>query len=310
MANATLAAAYHVRVKERYSRTYQPLDQINGNVDFLNFVHDVLEECKAEFDNDTAAERISKTQQIAVDGRVITGRILVGDYGQACDVINASDASTVFQKKVSHADALPFYFRIEIPAGADEALFLIEKSRKTSPTTAFRRMLNSRFSGKFPELTLTIDPVLPASVFDAFLAKGQVQKITFIKMGLPTDIANLLEGGHQEAYGKTEFVVSAGRNRLLPIKKSLLSGDNPKKAIQDLYELKDLDYDNIKVDVKLGRNRRSVDLGRKFVSPLYDLTQQVKKDADGISIYESIDEAFETLAAEIKEGAYAMAGTS
>lgn len=310
MASPTLAGAYHVRVKERYSRKHERLDSIGGSADFLDFVNEVLEACKAEHYNDTVAERIAMAQRIEVNDRVIRGRILVGDYGQACNVINASDAETVFEKTINHADALPFYFRIEVPQQKDEALFLIEKSRKTSPTSAFRGLLQAQFAIRFPEHTLTIDPVLPESVFEAYLSKGKVQKISFIKMGLPSDIADLLETGHEEVLGKTELVVTAARNRSLPIKKSLFKSGNPRKAIQDLYELKDLEYDNVKVDVRLGRNRRSVDLGRKYASPLYDLSEQVQKDADGISTYESISQAFEGLASDIKEGAYATSESS
>lgn len=310
MPSPTLAAAYHIRVKERYNRTagFEYLGSIGGSRDFLGFVKDVLEQCKEHHHNDTVAERIAITEKIDINGRVIRGRILVGDYGQACNVLNAVDASAVFHKTIKHADALPIFFRVEVPNGRDEALLLIEKSRKTSPTTAFRGMLNVEFAQKFPEHVLTIDPVLPTAIFEAYLNKGKVQKISFIKMGIPSDIADLLESGHQETLGKTELVVTAARGHSLPIKKSLFRGSDPRKAIQELYELKDLEYDNVKVDVTLGRNRRSVDLGRKYVSPLYDLTSEVEKDADGISTYESISEAFERLASEIKEGAYADTG--
>ncbi len=305
MASATLAGAYHVRVKERYNRKHVNLDSFGNSIDFLNFVKQVLDDYKNEHYNDKIAERIAMSQRIEVNDRVISGRILVGDYGQACNVINASDAETVFKKTIDHADALPFYFRLEVPKQRDEALLLIEKSRKTSPTSALRGLLQSRFAMLFPDYTLTIDPVLPEAVFEAYLNKGKVQKISFIKMGLPKDIADILETGHQEVLGKTELVVTAARNHSLPIKKSLFKSADPRKAIQDVYELKDLEYDNIKVDVRLGRNRRSVDLGRKYASPLYDLSNQVTKDGDGISTYESISQAFDGLANDIKEGAYA-----
>jgi hypothetical protein len=72
----------------------------------------------------------------------------------------------------------------------------MEKSRKTSPTSAFRGMLKAKFRDSFPDFTLTIDPVMPEQVYHAYLAKGTVQKLTFIRMGLPTDIADLLDGGH------------------------------------------------------------------------------------------------------------------
>jgi hypothetical protein len=304
---AIFVAAYHVRVREKYKKSFEQLDSIGKSTDFFDFVRTALNEWKTEHHNDMEAERLSKMQKIETKERVIQGRILVGDYGQACAVVDAGNLSTVFNKTVQHADLLPFFFRMEIPEHRDEALFLIEKSRKTSPKTAFTKMLRLRFANVFEEYSLSIEPVMPDTVFKEYLDKGKVQKIRFIKMGLPSDIADILESGHEEILGKTEFVVTAPRNRYLPIKKSILRASDPRKTIQDLYELTDLDYDNVKVIVKIGKGSRSVDLGAKQTSPLYDITEEVKIGSDGIGTYASMSEAFESLATDINEGAYASA---
>jgi hypothetical protein len=243
---------------------------------------------------------------VELEGRVLKGRLQVGDYGQACSVVNANTAKVVFNKTSTDADLLPFFFRMEVPTLRDEGLFLIEKSRKTSPKTAFTQLLRSRFAKDFEDYTLTIDPVLPAKVFKEYLDKGKVQKITFIKMGIPDDIADLLDGGHDQE-GKTELVITAPRHHYIPFKKSILSSDDPRKSIQDLYELKDLEYENIKVVVKLGSNSRTIDLGSKHATPLYEITEKVQMDNGGIGTYASMANAFESLASDINEGAYASA---
>lgn len=304
---AILVAAYHVRVKEKRAKQFEYLDSIGGEKDFLEFVKQVLNDCKDEQHNDTIAERVAQLQRVEVKKRVIQGRIQVGDYGQACPVVDTGSGSTVFNKTTKHADLLPFFFRIEIPEQRDEALFIIEKSRKTSPKTAFTKLVRSKFNEVFEDYTLSIQPVMPEAVFKEYLNKGKVQKITFIKMGLPDDIFDILDGGHDQTLGKTELVVTAPRNRFLPIRKNLLLSNDPRKAIQDMYELTDLNYENVKVNVKLGKNSRSIDLGEKHVSPLYDLSDQVRIGSDGIGTYASMEVAFENLASDINEGAYANA---
>jgi hypothetical protein len=301
----TLVGAYHLRVKEKYSRKFENLDSIGGTADFLDFASNCLEACKTDHHNDIGSKRIALTEQVNINGRVIEGRLEVGDYGSASNVRNVTDAKTVFKKRKVHADAIPIFFRLELPSGRDEGLLLIEKSRKTSPKTAFASMLRFHFNELFDEYQMSLDPVLPADVFSEYLNKGTVQKITFIKMGLPTDITDILEGGNQQLTGKTEFVLTASRNRSLPLKRSILRDRDPIQKVQDLYELKDIDYTNVRVQVALGKNRRNIDLGRKYTSPLYDISDEVVIGTDGNSTYESMSGAFESLAADIQKGAYA-----
>ncbi len=154
---------------------------------------------------------------------------------------------------------------------------------------------------------LSIAPVMPEGVFAEYLKKGQVRKISFVRMGIPSDIVDLLSSGHEELTGSTKFVVTASRNRYLPIKRSVLNSKNPLRAIQDLYELRDLDYQNVQVEVAIGQNHRNIDLGRKHASPLYDITAEVTIGSDGNPTYESMSDAFKDLAADIELGAYETA---
>lgn len=301
-------AAYHVRVKERYSTKFEVLDAIGGSNDFLEFVHRGLKKWKTTHHNDSGEGRVAKLQKIEVKDRVVQGRVQVGDYGQACDVIDANEpAIVVFNKGTQHADLLPFFFRMEVPQHRDEALFLIEKSRKTSPKTAFTQILQEQFKTEYPGYTLNINPVMPDQVFRRYLENGGVQKIEFIKMGLPHDIIDILESGHKEVldHATTKLVVSAPRNKNLPLKRSILANEDPRKNIGDLYEINDFQYENVALTMRMGRNSRKVDLGKRHATPLYDITANVKFGKDGIATYSSMAEAFESLAADINEGAYA-----
>ncbi len=301
-------AAYHVRVKERYAAGFEMLDEINGGSDLLYFVETCFSKWRSAHDNDKEESRVAKLEKFEKKGRVLQGRVQVGDYGQACDVIDTNEPSkVVFNKQVQHADLLPFFFRFEIPGNRDEGLLLIEKSRRTSPKTAFVRHLHDAFKMKFPEHTMLINPVMPPEVFEKYLNDGGVQKIEFIRMGLPHDIADILEGGHKESLERvcTKLVITAGRRDTLPLKKSLLKKPDPRKAIADLYELKDFEYQDIAVTMRIGKNTRKVDLGSKHALPLYNISDDVTFGKDGIATYNSMANAFQKLADDIREGAYA-----
>jgi hypothetical protein len=300
-------AAYHVRVKERGSAKTQMLDAIGGSDDLLEFLSKGLSKWKTDHHNDKQDGRVSKLQKLQVIDRVLQGRVQVGDYGQACDVIDATTTSVVFTKGTNHADLLPFFFRIEIPRHRDEALFLIEKSRRTSPKTAFTKLIKEQFVAQFPGFALAVNPVMPDEVFRRYMDSGGVQKIEFVKMGLPHDVADILEGGHAEELKRatTKLVISAPRKGILPLKKKILSSNDPRKTIGDLYELSDFTYENVAITMRLGKNSRKVDLGKKRALPLYNITSEVKTGADGSPSYDSMASAFESLATDINEGAYA-----
>lgn len=301
-------AAYHIRVKARHTSKFEKLESVNGGTDLLSFFQGCFKKWSSSHDNDPEESRIAKLEKFETTDRVLRGRIQVGDYGQACDVIDKdAPQKAVFKKGTQHADLLPFFFRLEIPLGRDEGLFLIEKSRKTSPKTAFTRHMQNAFKANFPDYTLSVEPVMPQEIFEKFLDEGSVQKIEFIRMGLPDDIADILDGGHQEALKrvKTKLVITAGRRDTLPVRKSLLRKPDPKKAISDLYEPQGFNYDNISVTVRLGKNSRKVDLGNRHAQPLYNISDEVKPGKDGLVPYKTMAEAFERLADDIKEGAYA-----
>jgi len=300
-----LIGAYHLRVREKYSRDCEILNAIQGSVDFLDFIGNTLNACKTNHHNDIESERIALTERFEVVDRVIQGRIEIGDYGRASRVRDVADAKTVFRKGRNHADALPIFFRLQIPEGRDEALLLIEKTRQTSAKTAFMALLRYHFKDAFDGYVLRETPVMPEGVFNEYFQTGKVQKISFIKIGIPTDVTDILERGHEEIRGHTEYTIRAPRNGFFPIRRSILNSPNPLGQIQDLYEIEDFDYDNIRVSVKVGKNIRTIDLADRHALPVYDITESVRVAADGNPTYESMSAALAQLAIDIEAGANA-----
>ncbi len=297
--------AYNLRVREKYSKDCEILSAIGGNVDFLDFVEKTLIACKTAHHNDIASERIALTERFEVKDRIIQGRLEVGDYGRASKVRDAVDAKTVFSKRRNHADALPLFFRLQVPEGRDEALLLIERTRQTSAKSAFMGLLRHHFREAFDGYVLRDNPVLPEGVFDEYFKIGQVQKISFVKLGIPTDIVDLLDRGHEELRGTTEFSVRAPRNGFFKLKGSIRNSSNPLSQIQDLYEIEGFEYDNIRVSVKVGKHIRTIDLADKHALPVYDITEDVRVGPDGNPTYESMSSVLAQLASDIEAGAYA-----
>jgi hypothetical protein len=133
--------------------------------------------------------------------------------------------------------------------------------------------------------------------------------VKFIPFGLPKDIADRYKGKNTDRWGSMELVFKARRNSVLPLKEGLmafLSGND--KKVGQFYELKKFNFEaqEVKVDVKVGRQQRRISLGHMSSSPLYDVTDEVEI-GKGNATFDSIHQAAEHRAEGLQEGIYGEA---
>jgi hypothetical protein len=312
--NRALLSAYTIRIREKgQSKSHEKLDSFDGNHDFLEELSRFLKKQKQVQEHDAEAQHLMLLEKLEEDERTLSGVIRSGQYGQACEVVNAKKFDVVYHKKIDDADMLPFYFRFEVPADSDEGLFIVQRGSATGggvKTTLVRR-LTGDFEKRYEEYKLDFGPLLPAEVVEGAAKHGTIQKVRFIHFGLPSDIAERYGSGHKEKFGSMELVIKARRNSSLPLKPELLKFFRSKdKKLGEFYELKDVNFDfqEVRVDVKVGRQKRSISLGDLSSSPLYDVSSDVEfSTKDGSATYDSIHEAAGKLAEELKAGIYGNA---
>ena len=173
--------------------------------------------------------------------------------------------------------------------------------------TALVKTLTDCFEKQNEKYKVDFDPLLPKDVIENAAKKGSILRVKFIHFGLPKDIADRYKGKDTDRWGSMELVFKARRNSALPLREELLhflSGKN--KKIGQFYELKKFNFDaqEVKVDVRIGRQQRRISLGHMTSSPLYDVTDEVTIGKDGTATFESIHEAAERLAEGLQEGIY------
>jgi hypothetical protein len=78
------------------------------------------------------------------------------------------------------------------------------------------------------------------------------------------------------------------------------------KKIGQFYHLKDINFEaqEVKVDVRVGRQKRRISLGQMTTAPLYDVTDEVKIGKDGLVTFDTIHKAAESLSEGLQEGIY------
>ncbi len=307
-----LLSAYTIRIHARRRKATEKLDLFDGEHDFLELCSKFLETQKEVQEHDKEAQHLMILHKLRKDNRAISGLFRSGEYGQACEVINAVAGEVVYTKKMTDADMLPFYFRIEVPNDSDEGFLIVQRGTSTGGgiKTSLAKKMAKWFEEKHEDYKLEFNPLMPAEVLKSTAKQGTIQSIRFIHFGLPKDIADRLASGHKEKsiMGTMEFAIKARRNFSLPLKQELMSFFSSKdKKIGDFYELKGVNFDiqEVKVDVKVGRQKRRIKLGEMTSSPLYDVTNEVEiSKRDGNATFDSIDNAAQGLANGFKEGIY------
>lgn len=306
-----LLSAYTIRIRKKGQVSkFEKLDAFDGNHDFLEECSEFLKEQKKVQEHDSENQHLMVLDEFKEDGRTLSGVFRSGQYGQACDVVNAKKGTVVYNKKIDDADMLPFYFRVELPVDRDEGLLIVQRGSAAGGgvKTSLVRRLTDRTEKRYEEYKLDFGPLLPADVVKSAAKAGAIQRVRFIHFGLPPDIAERYGSGHNEKFGTMELVIKARRNSALPLKKELMSFFSSKdKKLGEFYELKGIDFDvqEVKVDVKVGNQKRMISLGDLSSSPLYDVTNEVSfSKKDGIATFESIHDAAEKLAKELKVAIY------
>jgi hypothetical protein len=153
---------------------------------------------------------------------------------------------------------------------------------------------------KFDEnLRCQIEPIMNRETFEKLVGSGEVQQIKFIRMSIPEDFADAYDKGKHETEGSMELVIKARRGRGLPMRKRLVDWMKSDASVRDQFQVPGLefDYDTVKADLRIGKNKRTLDFGKRLSNPIIDLTNEVKFDGkSGHPTYPSLLEETATLA--------------
>jgi hypothetical protein len=129
-------------------------------------------------------------------------------------------------------------------------------------------------------LRCEIEPIMNRETFEKLVGGGEVQQIKFIRMSIPEDFADAYDKGKHETEGSMELVIKARRGRGLPMKNRLVDWMKSNASVRDQFQVPGLEfeYDTVKADLRIGKNKRTLDFGKRLSNPIIDLTDDVKFD--------------------------------
>lgn len=258
-------ANYLVRLRRKHSRDreYLPVSAFEDGSDLHAVFEEYLRARSVTQHHDEVAQRLIRIEEFTVDDRTISGIVVTGAYGYASRLFDVRKDAISYNRRSSEAELIPFYFLMHVPAAGDEAVLILQRFG----TMGIRKLLEgdfrSYFSDEFPQTMMDINPLVPSDIVERYMRRGALQKVVLTSFQVPEDPMRLFDlGDHQEEQAYFETVIRARRNQRLPIAQWIRRVMEGEMRLSDVAELREMNVDEVKLELNYGGSRRIVDLGR------------------------------------------------
>jgi hypothetical protein len=299
---------YTIRVQNRTETQYLPVANFGAGVDLLEVLTEYLNTLHVDIYHDQENQLLLRVPRFEVKGRTVSGLLEKGEYGIESELLNVHDESTSYERTIDDAEMLPYYFLVVVPIDADEAVMNFQKSGLSGIKSVFTYDFGGYFSDVHPDFRIQINRLVPRQLLDRFFGRGRVIKIRLVRYGIPSDITDLINTGHTEEEGSLELQIRAKRGRALEIKERVQEILEGRRDLQSFIELRDFEYDNVKIELEIGGRYRTIDLRNPDnLRSHYDISNMISTHG-GHPEYASIDDVSRGLMGEILDGMGLEAG--
>lgn len=225
---------------------------------------------------------------------LLYGRVKTGEYGIESELVNINTGDT-YNRTTEQADVMPFGFCIGIPNGdIDNAVIVLQTIGIYGMKVSLQEQLRECIKKVDNELKIDIGVIVPRTYIDRFFEHGALQSIRMIRYEIPEDISNAMgiNAGVKQTY--EERIIRKPIGFMERNKRKIEEWKRGQRSYTDVVEIKDFNYDDLKLVFKLGRTNKTISL----------------KNIDNLSITEDITDlvdqegghpTFETLKVVMKD---------
>jgi len=299
-------AAYLVKIRDVKERQDETLSHLTGDdEDFLEYLAKQLSVMKEAQQNEQYQQVLSVTKLKRTD-RQLSGMIETGEYGLESNIYSTVTKKVVHKRKKQEADLRPFYFMLQIPLDVDEGLLILQRTGNYGIRKVLYRFLHDSFNRDFVDFRLHLDPIVDPAQFERY-SHGKVKELRFIRITLPSDLADSVRGGHTESRGHMELVIKASRGGSLPDRvQARVAKLLKKRERAGVFALDDgnFEYNDVKVKTQVGGTHRTFSIGDPRLRSYYDITGKIELGGGGHPTFESIAEQAEGLAEKLMAKIY------
>lgn len=291
-----------MRVRERRKTDRLPLHNFDGKGGSLLAVAlDALKPMINGNDKKSVPGRSLTVEGFNQAATGMSGVLLVGEYGLESKVIDVNDGKTAFEKAKHHAEQIPFYFRLYVPAGGDQGVLVLQRLGNAGITGIVRQPIHDKFKAKNPTLMLDIAPMVPDFVLARYLHQGKPKSISFIRNSIPPDLADKVSGKSVETKGRVEVTIKAPSPWFFQPDK-LAEALKVSGGVKSVYTFDQFEPDKITLKVEVGGRERTINLNNHAnLRASFDVSDNVIEGKDGYPTPESVAAAAQTILTEVAD---------
>lgn len=204
--------------------------------------------------------------------RMISGWMLVGNYGIKNDIINVEDNQIAFNKEENHADVRKFYFSFYLPVESKMGIFLMYTYKSSGVKSLFLKEFNNFFSGKTSK-NVQINPLTYEKAIQPWL-NAETKEIKVVGFRASKDLAEQVA-----TLGDVEFEYSikAKRNGTLGKLSNFIKKGTSESG---LIEVLNSEGNQVKALVAMNGSKKTFRVGHSSKSALC----QIEIDEDDVRI--------------------------
>lgn len=284
-------ACYTIRIKERYTNDYYDLDNIQGrnlNDIMVEYLDSLTDEAHV-YEND---QKAIKCRSHNLNRNILNGIMTTGEYGFENELIDIENNTPSYTRSTNDVEFYPFYFLLEVIPGYNEAVILMQRFGNLGIRSMMTRSLTQFINENLEQCTIEVLPLVPRELLEEYIEEGRIRKFRFIRHTLPRDITDRFEQeGVRDEDGYAEYVVAVkSRVNGIPMTERFREFANGGQDVREFVELRDFEYDTVKVELKINNKTRTINLGdidslRSYI----DIHDDVIIDPSGHPNFESID---------------------
>jgi len=267
-------------------------DVINIILDYANnnckkYKSDDKDEVVFKIENTQAIKKVNTSGQEVYS--LLYGRVKTGAYGIESELVDSTTGDVTHNRTRNEADVMPFVFCIAVPAGnVNNGIIILQSIGLYGMKTILHKKLNEHFKSINKDLTFHMGNIIPKTYLKRLIDDGVLQRLRLIKYDIPQDLSDRLGINYGIEETIQEMVIRKPSGFLENKKKELNEWMNGSRRYDQLIQIDDFDYDDLKLEFKLGRTTKTISLKNiDNVVIAEDITDDVKDDG-GHPSYDSL----------------------
>lgn len=288
--NRIFLTAYSVRIREKQQTVnYEKLSELEFG-DFYNIIYDYLTTLSTKTKVDPDDQNAIRVDLIESRGRILFGKIKTGDYGYEAEGIDIDTYQTAYRRKINHAEIMPFYFLIKIPANKSRAIIILEKFGVHGIKGTIEKIFKDSINNFSEDYIIEFAPIFPGAILNEFFKRGYVEEFTYVKFQAPKDIADryLLGEDETDRY-KVELSIKSKHPFGFSKIRDAINSMYDKKEIDKTLEINYFEPDILKVKINNNSTIKTFVIGTNDrLCPNFDISDDCERGGDGHPIFEEI----------------------